>query len=87
MIDEGALKEIVPTGAPSTVTAAHVVSGLPMPKPVRVKIFSPDDWEQFAEEYATSLKADYAKVRRFAGAGDMGVDIAGFVTDKGFSGG
>lgn len=87
MIDESALIEISPAGTPSTVTAAHVVSGLPIPKPVRVKIFSPDDWEQFAEEYGTSLKADYSKVRRFAGAGDMGVDIACFITDQGFAGG
>lgn len=87
MIGDGDLKEIAPSGTPSTVTAAHVMSGLPMPKPVRVKMFSPDEWEQFAEEYATSLKSHYAKVRRFAGAGDMGVDIAGFATDQGFSGG
>lgn len=87
MIDDTSLKDVKPVGAPSAVTAAHVMSGLPMPKPVRVKIFSPDEWEQFAEEYGTSLKAEYAKVRRFAGAGDMGVDIAGFVTDQGFSGG
>ncbi len=87
MIEDGDLKEVVPSGTPITVTAAHVMSGLPMPKPVRVKIFSPDEWEQFSEEYATSLKPDYAKVRRFAGAGDMGVDVAGFVTDQGFSGG
>lgn len=87
MIGDDELKEITPAGAPSTVTATHVISGLPMPKPVRVKIFSPDEWEQFVEEYGTSLKPDYAKVRRFAGAGDMGVDIAGFITDQGFAGG
>lgn len=87
MIGVGELREITPVGTPSTVTAAHVTSGLPMPKPVRVKIFSPDEWEQFVEEYGASLKSDYTQVRRFAGAGDMGVDIAGFITDQGFVGG
>lgn len=84
MIAETDLKEIrpkLPTGAPSS---AHVQSGIPVPKAIRVKNFSPDDWEDFIEEWSTSLEDSYVKVRRFGGSGDYGVDIAGFCTDNGF---
>ena len=50
-------------------------------------IFSPDEWESFIEEWASSLKGVYAKVRRFAGAGDQGIDVVGFVSDTGWEGG
>ena len=53
---------------------------------MRVRTFSPDDWEEFVEEWATSLDGSYKKVRRFGGAGDLGVDIAGFCTYQGFQG-
>lgn len=84
MISDSNMKEIKPK-EPSTVpSSAHVHSGLPLPKPIRVKNFSPDEWEDFIEEWATSLDNSYVKVRRFGGAGDCGVDIAGFCADKGF---
>jgi hypothetical protein len=40
----------------------------------------------FVEEWASSLTDIYVKVRRFAGSGDMGIDIAGFTTENGFGG-
>ena len=76
--------------APKSLTAApsheHVESGAPIPKSARIRTFSPDDWEAFVEEWATSLDSSYQKVRRFGGSGDLGVDIAGFSTDEGFFG-
>lgn len=87
MIDEADLKPVAPTGAASTASASHISSGLPIPPALRVQVFSPDDWEMFTEEYASSLEAAYAKVRRFGGAGDMGIDVACFHTDQGFAGG
>jgi hypothetical protein len=88
MIDDSDLKPIVPKPSASTASAGHVQSGLPIPKATRVKIFPPDDFEGFIEEWANSLEGDvYVKVRRFAGSGDMGIDIAGFLTTKGFAGG
>lgn len=86
MISGADMKEIkpkVPSIAPSSM---HVHFGIPIPKPIRVKNFSPDEWENFIEEWATSLESAYAKVRRFGGAGDCGVDIAGFCTNRGFEG-
>ena len=79
--DMKAIKPKAPSGAPSS---AHVHSGIPVPKAIRVKNFSSDQWEAFIEEWASSLGNSYVKVRRFGGAGDCGVDIAGFCTDKGF---
>lgn len=84
MIDNSDMHEIIPSASSTTSSSAHVEVGLPTPKPIRVKNFSPDEWEHFIEEWASSLKSKYVKVRRFGGAGDLGVDIAGFCTDKGF---
>src|SRR5690349_12407213 len=67
MIDEADLKPVAPTGAASTALASHISSGLPIPPALRVQVFSPDDWEMFTEEYASSLEAAYVKVRRFGG--------------------
>lgn len=86
MIDEFDLKEIKPKMPGVCFSNAHVHSGIPIPKPIRVKNFSPDEWEEFVEEWGTSLENTYTKVRRFGGAGDCGVDIAGFCTENGFEG-
>ncbi len=59
----------------------HVFNGIPIPKPNRVASFSPEEWECFTEEWASSLKDSYTSVRRFGGSGDQGIDIVGFVTD------
>ena len=80
------MKEIKPKAAIASATAGHVVAGIPIPKAARVKIFSPEEWEQFVEEWASSLQSLYLKVRRLAGAGDFGVDIAGFKSKDGFQG-
>lgn len=84
MIDENYLEEIKPKPPTHSVSPEHVVSGVPIPKVMRIRIFSPDDWEYFIEEWSTSLTSSYIKVRRFGGSGDLGVDIAGFTSDDGF---
>ncbi len=84
MISDSDMKKIQPKAPSPTPSSAHVHFGVPVPKAIRVKNFSPDEWEYFIEEWATSLKGSYVKVRRFGGAGDLGVDVAGFCTNKGF---
>lgn len=84
MIAQTDLKEIKPNLPTATPSSAHVQSGIPVPKPVRVKNFCSDEWEVFVEEWATCLESMYVKVRRFGGSGDCGIDVAGFCTDKGF---
>lgn len=86
MIADADLKEIKPKPPTAQASSVHVQSGIPLPKAARVRTFSPNDWEEFIEEWATSLAKSYKKVRRFGGSGDLGVDIAGFVTDAGFQG-
>lgn len=85
MLEVDKFEEIAPKGIVHNASADHVQAGLPIPKVSRVQIFSPDDWEEFVEEWASSLKSEYAMVRRFAGAGDMGVDVACFTDAVGFS--
>lgn len=84
MITDADMMDIKPKAPLVASSSTHVNSGLPIPKPIRVKNFSPDEWEEFIEEWASSLDNLYLKVRRFGGSGDYGVDIAGFCTDKGF---
>lgn len=86
MIDEDDLVEITPEPAASSATSSHIQTGVPIPKAIRVQMFSPDEWEEFIEEWMTSLNGSYTKVRRLGGSGDLGVDIAGFRTNKGFKG-
>jgi hypothetical protein len=62
-------------------SADHVLNGISIPKPSRVACFSPEEWESFTEEWASSLTYSYARVRRCGGAGDQGLDIVGFLTD------
>lgn len=84
MVKSSDFKAIMPKGMVHSASADHVQAGLPIPKVARVQIFSPDDWEGFTEEWASSLTG-YAIVRRFAGSGDMGLDVAGFTDAAGFS--
>ena len=55
MINDTDLLEIKPPQPSAAATAEHVQSGLPLPKPARVRSFSPAEWEEFIEEWATSL--------------------------------
>lgn len=86
MISESDLKEILPQATAAFTASTQVQSGIPIPKTTRITIFSPEEWEEFTQEWASSLKASYPKVRRFGGAGDLGVDIAGFCSALGFAG-
>ena len=87
MIEKADLRELVPKPKEGCYTAEHVVSGIPIPKSRRVELFSSDAWEEFTEEWAASQKSTYAKVVRFAGAGDKGLDIVGFIVDNLFASG
>lgn len=49
-------------------------------------LMSADDWEEFIKEWAQFQRTKYYLVDRLGGANDYGIDVAGFVTDKGFEG-
>lgn len=63
-----------PSG-PGSVPVDVVATGLPIPPIERIRIFSAQQWEEFILEWADSLRQDYQRVDRCAGAGDMGRDI------------
>ena len=86
MIEDKDLEPITPTGIAASPSAEHVSSGVPIPKTLRVSIFSPDDWEAFIQEWADSLKDSYHRVARFGGSGDLGLDVIGFASDKVWNG-
>ncbi|ETF03914.1 hypothetical protein W822_01555 [Advenella kashmirensis W13003] len=86
MISDSDLKKIQPKLLNGESSPLHVQVGVPIPKVIRIRFFSPDEWEEFTEEWASSLKSDYSRVRRFGGSGDLGVDIAGFFSEQGFEG-
>ena len=68
-------------------SAEHIVSGIPIPKTKRIELFSADQWEEFTEEWGSSLTSSYFKVKRFAGAGDQGLDVVGFIGGSRFDDG
>ena len=79
------LKEIHIIDSPPTYN--DLVNNGPYILPqMRIQLYDDTEWEQFVEECTHSLKKKYMDVRRAGGAGDQGIDIAAFKTDKGFAG-
>lgn len=73
-----------PLGRPSD--AMKVQFGRPIPPQLQVLLYSPDEWEEFIHEWVHSQKAKYRSVQRFAGANDMGIDVAGMTDENGLFG-
>jgi hypothetical protein len=73
-------KDILPPAAPpGGVSVDQVIHGPQIPPQQRILLYSADEWEGFAEEWAHyCLNKLYLQVQRFTGAGDRGIDIAGF---------
>jgi len=66
--------------APQTLPSASLLQAGPPIEPIsRLMVYTPDQWEEFVEEWVSGvLKEKYTAVRRFTGANDRGIDIAGF---------
>jgi hypothetical protein len=63
----------------ASVTATTVLHGPVIPSQQQLLLYSPDQWEDFVQEWAHyCLKKQYNQVQRFTGPGDRGIDIAGF---------
>lgn len=80
-------KLLEPIKKPVTATppnSARVVLGKTIPPQQQILLYSAADWELFIEEWLTALP--YDNYARFSGAGDMGVDVAGFCTNSGLKG-
>jgi hypothetical protein len=78
LTDDLNMRPIAPKYLTAYSSPDHIISGIPIPKATRVTTFSPHEWECFIEEWASSLKEQYVRVKRSGGAGDMGIDVAGF---------
>jgi hypothetical protein len=63
----------------------QIGSGMNFPVAKLIELLEPAQWEEFTEEWATSLKS-YKEVERWSGPGDMGRDIVAFTTDKKYRG-
>lgn len=78
----GTLSDIPSPESAGTLTAAHSAVGPPIPPQQRIFLYSANDWEDFIQEWIHSIrKGKYTDVKRFTGAGDRGIDIAGFTDD------
>ena len=80
---------LVPLGAPPALQNVRVdqaATGAYVPPIQRVKLFSPAEWEELAQEWAHSLKDQYHSVWRCGGAGDMGRDVIAHVADPALDG-
>lgn len=84
--DDAPSLEGIPEPRRQPSNAARVQFGRPMPPQLQVLLYSADEWEEFILEWAHCKESDYHQVRRLAGPGDMGIDVAGFVDDQGLDG-
>lgn len=76
---ENAIKDLcVPV-----IQTAHAFENGPKIDPVQIIFtYSPDEWEAFVHEWVHSLEKKYSRVIRPTGAGDKGIDVAGFTDAK-----
>jgi hypothetical protein len=66
---------------PAPASASTVQGGALIPHIERIRLFSPEQWEDFVLEWADSLRSQYSNVERCGGAGDMGRDVIAFHKD------
>lgn len=59
--------------------AADAIAGMHIPAINKIKLFSPDEWEVFVEEWLTTKDHLYHSIERLGGAGDQGRDVIGFI--------
>lgn len=84
--DSGPQLDSVPEPDVLPSTAQNVAFGRLIPPQQQILTYSAEDWEQFILEWVHSQMQAYASVRRFAGPGDMGIDVAGMTDDSGLRG-
>jgi hypothetical protein len=79
--------EVEPRAAGLVPTAAQITGGIPVPPVKLLQIMSDDDWEAFAEESLTYEKncGRYYSIRRYSGAGDLGLDVVAFTAPEAFA--
>lgn len=68
--------------------AANVLVGKSFSPIHQIAMYDPDEWESFTAEWLFSQKDFFGltKILKISGANDMGIDVAGFKSDKGYKG-
>lgn len=64
-------------------TAAEVAAGPPLSPAKRVWLYDSVEWERFILEWAHAVDEPYVHVQALGGPGDRGLDVAGFLTQRG----
>ena len=79
--------EVEPRAASLVPSAAQVAHGIPVPPVKLLQIMSDDDWEGFTEECLSYEKTQghYHSIRRYSGAGDLGLDVVAFTAPEAFA--
>jgi len=62
----------------SQIGILQVHAGKNIPAIQRIKIFSPDEWEEFVLEWLSTKESQYVTIERLGGAGDKGRDVIGY---------
>ncbi|EJD6084798.1 TPA: hypothetical protein KEY91_002723 [Proteus mirabilis] len=62
----------------SQIGILQIYAGKNIPAIDRIKLFSPDEWEEFIEEWLSSKKDMYSSIERLGGSGDQGRDVVGY---------
>src|SRR5262245_6549308 len=76
-----------PLRASSVLTIDQAIAGPSVPPAQRLLLYGSDEWEAFVHEWVYyALGKRYVTVKRFTGAGDRGIDIAGFTDDQRLNG-
>lgn len=75
-----------PPRALSVPTAAQLAAGPRLSPRKRIWLYDSDEWEAFILEWAHAVDEPYVHVQRLGGSGDRGIDVAGFLTDRGLEG-
>jgi hypothetical protein len=76
------LRDLKESKQPKAYAAPEVIAGMPVPAVRRIELLSSEEWEEFIEEWAHSLKEDYPQVKRYGGSGDKGCDVLCFTDDQ-----
>ena len=73
------LHEVPTPPVPQASASANTVqAGRLFPPQQHLLLYSPAAWEEFILEWVDAKRAEYTQVLRFAGAGDMGIDVAAY---------
>ena len=69
-----------PMALEGPLSADQALQGMRFPPQQQILLYSPGEWENFVHEWAHyTLKGSYVQVQRLTGAGDRGIDVAGFI--------